>query len=317
MIKLQNMTPNVYYNQSRDFQFIGRLFDVLLNSIKTNTELITNLPLNDDLENRLLDLLTMTLGFKSLHEYNIVQLRALCSAFMSLLHKKGTYTAIEKACSVLINAEGITNEFSIDIADNNVTIYLPPNVNDTNLLKDILIYILPAGMTCEIVKTLRVNIDNTTKILVDDSLKYAVELSDRNAMVIPGVKHMEDHQNLNKNKIFNVIGATPNTTTVNTSNICKFIIEQPENGMLEFGTANRNLYAVWEPIKLKVTPSDGYVLDNLWFKLEAGNIEPVNFEKYNDYYIINIYKTLKNYTLDWANMQTITILATFKVATEE
>lgn len=30
MIKVQNLTPDIYYNRSRDFQFIGRLYDVVL-----------------------------------------------------------------------------------------------------------------------------------------------------------------------------------------------------------------------------------------------------------------------------------------------
>ena len=40
MIRLQDMTPSVYYDQSRDFQFIGRLFDVVLNSVKTNADMV-------------------------------------------------------------------------------------------------------------------------------------------------------------------------------------------------------------------------------------------------------------------------------------
>ena len=48
MIKLRNLTPDVYYNESRDFQFIGRLFDVVLNSVKTEADLLYNVPLNDD-----------------------------------------------------------------------------------------------------------------------------------------------------------------------------------------------------------------------------------------------------------------------------
>ena len=38
MIKLQELTPSVYYEQSRDFQFIGRLYDIVLNYIKTNAD---------------------------------------------------------------------------------------------------------------------------------------------------------------------------------------------------------------------------------------------------------------------------------------
>ena len=44
MIKLRNLTPDVYYNESRDFQFIGRLFDVVLNSVKTEADLLYNVP---------------------------------------------------------------------------------------------------------------------------------------------------------------------------------------------------------------------------------------------------------------------------------
>ena len=38
MIKLQNLTPEVYYKESRVFQFIGRLYDIVLNSVKTETD---------------------------------------------------------------------------------------------------------------------------------------------------------------------------------------------------------------------------------------------------------------------------------------
>ena len=45
MIKLQNYTPEIYYKESRDFQFIGRLYDLVLNSIKTEVDLLYYLPL--------------------------------------------------------------------------------------------------------------------------------------------------------------------------------------------------------------------------------------------------------------------------------
>ena len=44
MIRLQDLVPNVYYEKSRDFQFIGRLFDIVLNSVKTNSDTLYNLP---------------------------------------------------------------------------------------------------------------------------------------------------------------------------------------------------------------------------------------------------------------------------------
>ena len=107
MIKLRNLTPEVYSKQSRDFQFIERLFDVVLNSVKTNSESLYNLPLNDNTDERLIELMTLTLGFKSRHNYNVKQLTALCSAFCEVLKNKGTIYSITAAGNALLNSEGI------------------------------------------------------------------------------------------------------------------------------------------------------------------------------------------------------------------
>ena len=70
MIKLQNLTPVVYYDQSRDFQFIGRLYDLVLNYIKTNAANLYNLPSGKNMDEQLLNLLALTLGFKPKKNYN-------------------------------------------------------------------------------------------------------------------------------------------------------------------------------------------------------------------------------------------------------
>lgn len=152
LIKFQDLTPEVYYKRSRDFQYIGRLFDLVLNNAKMNTDIISSLPLNPDMDPRLLDLLALTLGFKSKHEYNTKQLAALCSIFPFVLRNKGSKLAIETACNALLNAEGITKEASVEVSNQMVSIFLPSGLSDLNLLKDLLNYILPAGMSCSIVR---------------------------------------------------------------------------------------------------------------------------------------------------------------------
>ena len=152
LIKFQDLTPEVYYKRSRDFQYIGRLFDLVLNNAKMNTDIISSLPLNPDMDPRLLDLLALTLGFKSKHEYNTKQLAALCSIFPFVLRNKGSKLAIETACNALLNAEGITKEASIEVSNQMVSIFLPSELSDLNLLKDLLNYILPAGMSCSLVQ---------------------------------------------------------------------------------------------------------------------------------------------------------------------
>ena len=124
----------------------------MLNNAKMNTDIISSLPLNPDMDPRLLDLLALTLGFKSKHEYNTKQLAALCSIFPFVLRNKGSKLAIETACNALLNAEGITKEASIEVSNQTVSIFLPSELSDLNLLKDLLNYILPAGMSCSLVQ---------------------------------------------------------------------------------------------------------------------------------------------------------------------
>lgn len=165
LIKFQDLTPEVYYKRSRDFQYIGRLFDLVLNNAKMNTDIISSLPLNPDMDPRLLDLLALTLGFKSKHEYNTKQLAALCSIFPFVLRNKGSKLAIETACNALLNAEGITKEASIEVKNQTVSIFLPSELSDLNLLKDLLNYILPAGMSCSIVREATLVLPKSTTLV--------------------------------------------------------------------------------------------------------------------------------------------------------
>ena len=176
LIKFQDLTPEVYYKRSRDFQYIGRLFDLVLNNAKMNTDIISSLPLNPDMDPRLLDLLALTLGFKSKHEYNTKQLAALCSIFPFVLRNKGSKLAIETACNALLNAEGITKEASVEVSNQTVSIFLPSELSDLNLLKDLLNYILPAGMSCSIVREATlVPPSSTTSVSYND---YVVNYTD-------------------------------------------------------------------------------------------------------------------------------------------
>lgn len=162
-IKFQELTPDVYYKQSRDFQFIGRLFETTLNSAKTNTELLKGLPLSDNSDESLIDLMALTLGFKLRHHYNVKQLTSLCHAFSIAIRNKGNITSILMAIQALLNAEGIKEESSYSIAGQKLILFIPESLSDITLLKDLLDYILPAGMSCEIVREFGLSAVATTE----------------------------------------------------------------------------------------------------------------------------------------------------------
>ena len=173
MIRLEDLTPEVYYRQSRDFQFIGRLYDIVLNSVKTNSDMLYNIPISDNVDTRLMDLMSLTLGFKSKHNYNVKQLTALCNALAIVMRNKGNIQSIITACTAVLNAEGITKgfEYSYDAASRRVQIFLPPDLKDINLLKDLFEYIVPAGISVDVIRSYVIRVQATTEATSADTVE--------------------------------------------------------------------------------------------------------------------------------------------------
>lgn len=168
MITLENLTPRIFYKQSRDFQFIGRLFDLVLNSVKTNSDTIYYLPFGINHDDQLVDLLATSLGFKLTHNYNAKQLGALCSVLPKVLKNKGSIEAITIAANAMLQAEGIVDNIDYSIKNGKLTLYIPEQLSDLTLLSDLLTYVLPAGMSCALVKELKETVPVRTEIGVSD-----------------------------------------------------------------------------------------------------------------------------------------------------
>ena len=155
MIQSQKLTPSVYYNRSRDFQLIGRLYDVVFNYVKSNVDSMSNLPCGDDVDERLLDLMCYTLGIKKQHNYVSQQLKDICNVFVELIRNKGSITSIKKLITTILHSNKLNskgNEIIFDTTTNELKIYLDETVSDYSLINDILDYILPAGITFTIYK---------------------------------------------------------------------------------------------------------------------------------------------------------------------
>lgn len=221
-IRLYDLTPEVYYRKSRDFQYIGRLYDLVLNSIKLNTDLINGLPVNAKTDPGIIDLLSLTLGFKSKHNYNVKQLAALCSSFTKILRAKGTKTGIKMACDTLLYSEGITEESEVEFKDNVVVIYIPATLSDINLLKDILIYILPAGLGCKIIRENRIYTQPTTNVAFENSADmYFDKEGDLSIIVKPN-----EAEEIFEERAKNTAGLYVNTTVIRPN---KYEIEEDTN----------------------------------------------------------------------------------------
>ena len=168
MIKFHNIVPSVYSNVSRDFQYLGWLINIVLNSVKHNVDDIYHLP-NVKADPRLTELLAMTLGFKVRRNYDQKQLAALVSIIPYILKYKGTKKAVMIAGEALITASGSTGVFECEVKDNVLEVLLPKELIDTTLLIDLLPYILPAGMSCRIVRRTQEKEDINTLLYLQDS----------------------------------------------------------------------------------------------------------------------------------------------------
>lgn len=170
MINFYNQVPSIYTNASRDFQYLSWLINIVLNDVKHNVDDIYNLP-NTKADPKLTELLAMTLGFKVKRKYDQRQLITLVSIIPSILKYKGSKKAIDLVCKALVTASGAIGDTSCELKDNCLEVLLPKEYVDTSLFMDLIPYILPAGITCRIIKQTRITprIDDI-KVQLDDAL---------------------------------------------------------------------------------------------------------------------------------------------------
>lgn len=153
MITTEKLTPEIYYKRSRDFQVLGRIYDIIFNYIKNNADLIDNAPLSDNFDTKLLDLLSTTLGFKESHTYNVSELKALCSIFTTALRNKGNIQSIQLVLDMLANISNSNSRCYVNLDESEpykISVYIPENVYGKTLFEDVLNYILPAGIICDV-----------------------------------------------------------------------------------------------------------------------------------------------------------------------
>ena len=153
MIDIVKQTPWEYSSQSRDYQVIARLYTALFNYVKTY---IDNMSIWDtNIDNRLTMLRAKTLNFEPDHSWDLNDLEAVTTCFKYLMRNKGTVKALEYCVDILMRIENIVGE-SLDevvtMSNYNVTIRVPEDLFTLGIIEDLVKYLLPSGLTYNIVK---------------------------------------------------------------------------------------------------------------------------------------------------------------------
>ena len=183
MIKSQNLVPNIYYNESRDFQLFGRIYDIIFNYAKTNIDLMENFPINNYTDSKLIELLARTLGFNNKLSYRNDDLNAICNVFITLMRNKGSLKSIESLVNTILNVSNINKKSKVTLDETTsyplVVINIPDVISnpEIKLLEDVLDYILPIGVCYNIKTTTLVDSDKGT-LFVNDVVQPSKLLND-------------------------------------------------------------------------------------------------------------------------------------------
>lgn len=149
MFRLQDNVPEVYVNESRDFQLLCRLFDAVNNGVRSDINSMIRVMDTKNCINRMLQLLQTRLGFFTKHSYNDDMIRVVLSGFNEIVRWKGSKRAIEGAIYLFLRANDIEilEQKVVEIKDQEKTIeiIIPSTPLDTTLLTEILNYIIPTG----------------------------------------------------------------------------------------------------------------------------------------------------------------------------
>lgn len=196
MFRLQNKTPEVYTNNSRDFQLFERLFDSVINGVRFDINTIPNILNPLTINDRMIDLLATKLGFFTRENITTDVMRMILSSFSYSIKYKGSITGIKYAVCTILKLEG-TFEVPEIIIDNNtytVRIFTTMDIENKKALKAYLEYIVPVGylvtietftkekQTTEILSNIQIykNTGNINEISVVNNTNQSNVTSDEN-----------------------------------------------------------------------------------------------------------------------------------------
>ncbi len=147
MIRLQNNTPYIYCQESRDFQLFCRLYDAVNNGVKFDIDSIININDPDLISDRIINLLCTKVGFFPKHNYNTNLLRGIIKIFPEIMKYKGSSRGIELAILTILKYEDTKGVYEIFIDNDNgeINIYTSIDLQNKLALDDILSYIIPIG----------------------------------------------------------------------------------------------------------------------------------------------------------------------------
>lgn len=146
ILRFENLTPETYSNQSRDFQMMCRLLNVAFNSSMRDADTLRYLNSPEYCPSNQLKKLSHKLGF----DYTAIiyddELRKILMNFKKLVSYKGSLKGISEAIQLFMNIKHKYFDYTIETRGNMLQIMvMSQTIEDFSILTDILKYIIPCG----------------------------------------------------------------------------------------------------------------------------------------------------------------------------
>lgn len=159
MIFLEKGVPPVYVDESRDFQYFLRAYNVVFNMVKHDTDTLKYLTSTKECQSKVLSLLKSKLGFFTNYSFNDDMLRGILSGFPSMIKNKGSLEAVQQALSIFLKVLNIRTEIilkvtgseaeivkgSIEVDDHTILIAINSAIQNFYILEELFRYIMPVG----------------------------------------------------------------------------------------------------------------------------------------------------------------------------
>jgi len=188
VIRNKNNVPEIYVSESRDFQLFTRVLDFVHNSIKFDTDSILNVISTDDIQEGYLERLKSKLGFFTKNYYPDEELRLALCAFPYILKYKGSSLGISMCVNTFMKIAGVRGTPIITVHNNDpvypytVRVGIHSSVMNTQLLEDMLSYIMPPGYFVDIYFYAGINVPKTNMDL--NSKFYPIETTGVESSVV-------------------------------------------------------------------------------------------------------------------------------------
>ena len=147
IFRFEDHMPDYWMNESRDFQLLTRIDDVLFMGQRADIATIQNLNDSKKCKNTFLNLLAKKVGFFTDKHLEENVLRNIIGAFRIAVKHKGTKLGIEYAVRAILKSENSNGvpKVEIDNREYAINIFTPINLKNREALDEFLKFIIPAG----------------------------------------------------------------------------------------------------------------------------------------------------------------------------